>query len=96
MKHMRFKAILSCLLLLIFCLLFVSGIMLHLGRTGLILGLSRAFLIYFHARLSLLMTALIVCHVVLNRRLFYVELTKLFKRGAALVEDNGVNRRAQQ
>ena len=93
---MKRKAILSSLLILIFLLLFTSGVMLHIGRTGLILGFSRSFLTHFHAWLSLLLLLLIGCHVVLNWRIFRMELKKLFSRSPASVSKDGADKREQQ
>lgn len=91
MKHMGLKAILSSLLVAIFLLICASGVLLYFGKTGLILGFSRAFLLHFHAHLALLMLLLVSCHVVLNWRLFKRELKKLFKPGAESVEDHGAD-----
>lgn len=96
MKRIRLKAILSSFLLLMFLLLFASGVMLHIGKTGLILGFSRAFLTHFHAWLSLLLLLLICCHLVLNWRMFCMELKKLFDRNPASVKNDGADKREQQ
>jgi len=66
--------------------------MLYFGKTGMILGFSRAFLIRNHARLSMLMALLICIHFALNLRLLRAELKKLFRPRSvspASSEDDG-------
>ena len=77
--NMRLKAILSILLLTVFLLLCASGTMLYFGKAGLILGVSRAFILRSHALLALLMFIFACCHLFFNRRMFRMELRKLFK-----------------
>ena len=82
MRQVRLKAILSILLLTVFLLICASGTMLYFGKTGLILGISRAFLLRSHALLALLMLILACCHLFLNWRVLKMELRKLFMPGA--------------
>lgn len=92
MKQLPLKAIFSCLLLLSFFLLCVSGAMLYLGKTGLILGFSRAFLLRSHARLSLLMLLLVCGHLALNWRLFRLSLKKLLGHKSASIKEKSINK----
>jgi hypothetical protein len=79
MNKMRLKALLSILLILLLFVIFSSGILLYFGKTGLILGFRRAFLLRLHGRCSLAFVLLAACHLALNYRLFKEELKKLFK-----------------
>ena len=65
-KQQRLKAVISCLLLVVLLLISISGAMLYFGKTGLILGFSRAFLLHFHAGCAVLFVLLAACHLALN------------------------------
>ena len=79
MTRMRIKAMASIALFLFLLVISVSGAMLYFGKTGLILGVSRALLLNIHARCSLLFAALVILHLALNFSLLKEELKKLFK-----------------
>ena len=79
MKRIQVKALISCVLILLLLIISISGAMLLFGKTGLIWGLSRAFLLHFHARCALLFLVLALCHLVLNFRSLALGLKSLFK-----------------
>jgi len=71
--------LLSGLMLLVLLLVSVSGAMLFYGRTGVVLGVSRASLLHFHFRCALLFIVLALCHFSLNFKQFAFGLKKFFK-----------------
>ena len=73
MKKMRLKAALTCLLLLTLLLLSVSGAMLYFGKTGLILGFPRVFLLRLHLLCAVSFVLFGICHFALNFGLFVSE-----------------------
>lgn len=79
-KSIKLKAVVSCLLILLLLLVSITGAMLYFGKTGLILGFSRAFLLNFHARCAILFLALAICHLMLNFKLLTSGLKSWFKR----------------
>ncbi|MCL1982200.1 MAG: hypothetical protein FWG53_03775 [Clostridiales bacterium] len=79
MKKTRLKTLLAFLLFLVLLLVTVSGAMLFSGRTGVVLGVSRASLLHFHFHCALLFTVLGLCHFALNFKQFAFGLRKFFK-----------------
>ena len=79
-KYTKLKAFISCLLIAILILVSVSGAMLYFGKTGLVLGISRAFLRNFHAGCAVLFVLLAVCHLTLNLKSLLAGLSSTFKR----------------
>jgi len=80
MKRQQIKGILSTILIFIFLIVAISGIMLHFGRTGMILGIRRGMLRDVHVWAGFLMCLLIPVHLLLNRLLYIGELKSLVKR----------------
>lgn len=81
MKTLRFKAILSSLLILLLAAITVTGAMLYIGKAGLILGFRRISVLRFHGRCSLAFLALAACHLASNFHLYAQELKTLFRKG---------------
>ena len=65
----RIRAAVSCLLMLLFVYLATSGALLYFGKTGVVMGMARSTLRETHGGAALLMCALVIVHVCLNRRL---------------------------
>jgi len=80
MKTHPVKAILSSLLAMLFLSIALSGILLYYGKTGLVMGIARNTLRETHFWSAVLMCLLVPIHFFLNRRLFYSEMTALFRR----------------
>jgi len=76
-KQLPVRAIISSLLLLLFLFLAFSGALLHVGKTGLVLGIARHALRDAHAIAALLTCVLIPIHVFFNRRLYLKALRTL-------------------
>jgi len=82
MKKLKIKGIVSTLLLLTVLFLAVSGTMLYFGKTGMILGIARGDWRGVHAIVAIIMCALLVTHLFLNRKIYFNELKSLLKRSA--------------
>lgn len=80
MRISAVKAILTTMLIVAFVALAFSGALLHFGKTGVILGISRHALRNAHFVAAVLMCALAITHLVLNRRLYGAELRSLGKK----------------
>jgi len=80
MKRMRIKALISSMLILLLLAVSVSGAILYFGKTGVVLGFTRAFLLRFHAWCGLLFLAFGACHLALNFKLLTQEIRRLYGR----------------
>ncbi|MCL2747248.1 MAG: DUF4405 domain-containing protein [Oscillospiraceae bacterium] len=74
------KAVLSILLLLGFLFMALTGALLYFGKTGMLWGIPRGAWRQAHAVAALALCALVVAHLVLNRRILWRELCALFGR----------------
>ena len=83
MKRYRLKALISILLMFLLLFSAFSGALLHIGKTGLILGVPRHVLRDAHALAAIAVCALSAAHVFLNRRFLAREIRALFRRGPA-------------
>ncbi len=78
----------SLLLIILFFIVFVSGVGLHFAPSGRIardvdwsfFGFSRDSLEMLHTLFGYLMSGLVVIHLFLNYKMFFNELRVLFKR----------------
>ena len=77
MKKLPVKAVLSTLLMLLFCYLAFSGALLYFGKTGVILGIPRYVLRETHFWAAASMCVLIPLHLILNLGLYKAELRSL-------------------
>ena len=79
MKKLSIKAILSVILILIFLILAFTGALLHFGKTGVVLGISRHILRQIHFWIAASMCVLIPVHLFLNLHTLRTELRTLRK-----------------
>ena len=79
MKRTALKAILSTLLILELLFLAFTGVLLHFGKTGMVLGISRGVLREVHFYVAIAMVVFGAAHLVLNRRLYVAGLRALGK-----------------
>ena len=80
MKKVHVKAIISILLILIFLFLAITGVLMYVVKTGMVLGIPRAALRETHFWMAISICLLTLIHIVLNFRIFIGELRSLLKR----------------